>query len=107
MQEVITLSVFVIFSVFYLKEGLTWNHAAGFAMIAGGAAMIGAAAMRNPVATGGTTAFAIVFSFVAANALWYQPGQHPSPFLRTRDAQGKVSLSGGADPRREGEALGD
>ncbi len=24
-----------------------------------------------------------------------------------RDAQGKVSLSGGADPRREGEALGD
>ena len=25
----------------------------------------------------------------------------------TRDAQGKVSLSGGADPRREGEAVGD
>ena len=27
--------------------------------------------------------------------------------VRTRDAQGKVMLSGGADPRREGEALGD
>ena len=27
--------------------------------------------------------------------------------VRTHDAQGKVSLSGGADPRREGEALGD
>jgi len=27
--------------------------------------------------------------------------------VRTRDAQGKVLLSGGADPRREGEALGD
>jgi len=27
--------------------------------------------------------------------------------IRTRDAQGKVSLSGGADPRREGEANGD
>lgn len=27
--------------------------------------------------------------------------------VRTRDAQGKVSLNGGADPRREGEALGD
>jgi gamma-glutamyltranspeptidase / glutathione hydrolase len=27
--------------------------------------------------------------------------------VRTRDAQGKVSLSGGADPRREGQALGD
>ncbi|WP_426109246.1 gamma-glutamyltransferase [Pseudomonas sp. TWR1-1-4] len=27
--------------------------------------------------------------------------------VRTRDAQGKVSLSGGADPRREGVAVGD
>ncbi|MGY3174518.1 gamma-glutamyltranspeptidase/glutathione hydrolase [Pseudomonas sp. TE12234] len=27
--------------------------------------------------------------------------------VRTKDAQGKVSLTGGADPRREGEALGD
>lgn len=27
--------------------------------------------------------------------------------VRTRDAQGKVSLIGGADPRREGEAVGD
>lgn len=55
-------------------------------MMAGGAAMIGQAAMRNPVATGGTTAFAIVFAFVAANALWYQPSSHPHPWLDTRDA---------------------
>ena len=27
--------------------------------------------------------------------------------VRTRDAQGKTALSGGADPRREGEAVGD
>ena len=40
LQEVITLSVFVVFSVFYLKEGITWNHVAGFALIAGGAALI-------------------------------------------------------------------
>ena len=40
MQEVITLSVFAVFSVFYLKEALTWNHLAGFALIAGGAALI-------------------------------------------------------------------
>lgn len=40
MQEVITLVVFVVFSVFYLKEGVTWNHVAGFALIAGGAALI-------------------------------------------------------------------
>ena len=39
-QEVVTLCVFVVFSVFYLKEGITWNHAAGFALIAGGAALI-------------------------------------------------------------------
>ncbi len=40
MQEVITLSVFVIFSVFYLREAITWNHLAGFALIAAGAALI-------------------------------------------------------------------
>lgn len=40
MQEVITLTVFAVFSVFYLKESLTWNHLIGFAMIAGGAAFI-------------------------------------------------------------------
>ena len=40
MQEVITLSVFAVFSDFYLKEALTWNHLAGFALIAAGAALI-------------------------------------------------------------------
>lgn len=40
MQEVITLVVFAAFSIFYLKEALTWNHVAGFALIAGGAALI-------------------------------------------------------------------
>ena len=32
-QEVITLAVFCVFSVFYLKEELKWNHIAGFACI--------------------------------------------------------------------------
>ena len=32
-QEVITLAVFAIFSVYYLKEQLRWNHAAGFGCI--------------------------------------------------------------------------
>jgi uncharacterized protein len=40
MQEVITLSVFVLFSVFYLKEAITLNHVAGFVLIAAGAAII-------------------------------------------------------------------
>ena len=39
-QEVVTLSVFAVFSVLYLKEALTWNHALGFALIAAGAAFI-------------------------------------------------------------------
>jgi uncharacterized protein (DUF486 family) len=34
MQEVITLSVFSVFSVLYLGEKLKWNHAAGFGCIA-------------------------------------------------------------------------
>lgn len=32
-QEVITLSVFSIFSVLYLKESLRWNYLVGFALI--------------------------------------------------------------------------
>jgi uncharacterized protein (DUF486 family) len=39
-QEVITLSVFAVFSVLYLKEPLMWNHLAGFAFIALGAFFI-------------------------------------------------------------------
>ena len=36
-QEVITLGVFAVFSVAYLGEALTWNHAVGFGFIALGA----------------------------------------------------------------------
>ncbi len=32
-QEVITLSIFCAFSVFYLKEELRWNYIVGFLMI--------------------------------------------------------------------------
>ena len=34
MQEIITLSVFVIFSYLYLGERLAWNHWIGFALMA-------------------------------------------------------------------------
>ena len=37
MQEVITLAVFAGFSVLYLGQRVTANHAIGFALIAGGA----------------------------------------------------------------------
>jgi uncharacterized protein (DUF486 family) len=39
-QEVITLTVFAVFSVLYLKEPLTWNHLVGFGFIATGAFFI-------------------------------------------------------------------
>ena len=35
MQEVITLTVFCVFSVTYLKEGLRWNYIVGFLMMVG------------------------------------------------------------------------
>ena len=40
MQEVITLVVFAAFSVWVLKEPLSWKHAVGFTLIASGAAVI-------------------------------------------------------------------
>jgi uncharacterized protein (DUF486 family) len=36
-QEVITLIVFCVFSLIYLKEPIKWNYALGFALIALGA----------------------------------------------------------------------
>jgi uncharacterized protein len=33
-QEIITLCVFAVFSVWYLGEPIRWNHAVGFALIA-------------------------------------------------------------------------
>ena len=36
-QEVITLLVFCIFSVLYLKEDLKWNYGVGFLLISAGA----------------------------------------------------------------------
>ena len=32
-QEVITLVIFTIFSIFYLKEGFRWNYLVGFLLI--------------------------------------------------------------------------
>jgi uncharacterized protein (DUF486 family) len=39
-QEVITLLVFAVFSVLWLKEPLGWNHLVGFGLIAAGAAFV-------------------------------------------------------------------
>ena len=45
MQEVITLVVFAVFSIVYLKEPITWNYAIGFAFIAAGAFFV----FRGPI----------------------------------------------------------
>jgi uncharacterized protein (DUF486 family) len=45
MQEVITLVVFAIFSVSYLREAFNWNYAVGFALIAAGAFFV----FRGPI----------------------------------------------------------
>jgi len=39
-QEAITLVVFSLFSIFYLKEEFKWNYAVGFLMIFGAVVMI-------------------------------------------------------------------
>ena len=36
-QEVVTLTVFAVFSTFYLRDPLTWSQGFGFALIAAGA----------------------------------------------------------------------
>ena len=39
-QEVITLAVFCVFSVLYLREPLKWNYVLGFSMMAGAVLVI-------------------------------------------------------------------
>jgi uncharacterized protein len=39
-QEVITLAVFCVFSIIYLREPLKWNYVLGFMFIAGGALFV-------------------------------------------------------------------
>jgi uncharacterized protein (DUF486 family) len=39
-QEVVTLSVFVVFAVLMFHQKITWQHGIGFALIAAGAAFI-------------------------------------------------------------------
>ncbi|MGO7762103.1 peptidoglycan-binding protein [Rhizobium ruizarguesonis] len=57
-----------------------------------GASVLGGVISRNPSVAGGTITFVVIFSFVAANALWYQPGLHPNPIFRTRDPQSPTVL---------------
>ncbi len=54
----------------------------------------GRVAARHPRLVFGVSGFAVVFGFVAANALWYQPYTHPAPFLATRDPDDPNGIAG-------------
>lgn len=64
----------------------------GFVSRAAGA--IGQGLARHPREAFGTSLFTVLFSIIAANALWYQRGEHPSPFLSTRDPGHPAALAG-------------
>ena len=63
-----------------------------------GVSACGALIARHPGVTGGCAAFAVIFSFISANALWYQPGSHPSPIFRTRDEDHPNAFAGYRPP---------
>ncbi|NLR95432.1 peptidoglycan-binding protein [Rhizobium sp. P38BS-XIX] len=68
----------------------------GFGLRGAGAfaGLLGGAVGRHPAIAGGIALFLGVFGFVTANALWYQPGAHPSPLLRTRDPGAPYQIPG-------------
>ena len=54
---------------------------------------------KYPSIVGGVTAFVIIFSFIASNALYYQNGAHPAPILNMRGPQ--MIVSGSTRPNRD------
>lgn len=59
-----------------------------------GASAVGAFVARHPSWVGGPLVFGIVLSFVSANALWYQPGPHPEPLMKTRQPADPYAVPG-------------
>lgn len=47
--------------------------------------LVGRLIARHPSLAGGTAAFLVIFGFVSANAIWYQPGAIAHPLFATRD----------------------
>lgn len=74
------------------RKGQPSRPAAALAAVASGA---GDAIIRHPLSAAGTTAFAVIFLFVFANAAWYQPKPHPAPFLVLRPAPAGTAEAGG------------
>ncbi|MBB4121573.1 peptidoglycan-binding domain-containing protein [Martelella radicis] len=59
-----------------------------------GMSAVGGMIARHPSWLGGPLAFAVVLSFVSANALWYQPGPHPEPLMKTRQSSDPYAVPG-------------
>lgn len=57
-----------------------------FGWLAAFAALI----QKNPALAGGTTALSVAMIIITANAVWYQPGKHPSPMFSTRTASQNI-----------------
>ncbi|SIR16432.1 Peptidoglycan-binding (PGRP) domain of peptidoglycan hydrolases-containing protein [Rhizobium sp. RU20A] len=64
----------------------------------GAARRVGRAVFDHPLPVAGTASFLVAFSFVAANAVWYQPHAHPAPFFTTRGPQEVETAD--VEPRR-------
>ena len=62
---------------------------------------------RYPTLVLGGAAFAVAMSFISANALWYQHGNHPAPIFRTRDAHDQTAFAGGAVTKAAEQGLAD
>jgi len=60
--------------------------------------LLGSVISAHPSLAGGSVAFAVIFGFVATNALWHQPGQHPAPILKTRDVASSAPPLASAKP---------
>lgn len=60
---------------------------------------VGAFLSRHRFAVGGLTAFVVAFSYVTANAVWYQPHAHGGAFFPTRPLPGQWQS---AEPAAQG-----
>ncbi|WP_162651837.1 peptidoglycan-binding protein [Lentilitoribacter sp. Alg239-R112] len=61
---------------------------------------VGQLVVKHPSIVGGGTAFIIIFSFIASNALHYQKTEHPAPILNMRGPQHLISGSTRPIPSR-------
>ncbi len=78
LQEVITLSVFCVFAVYYLKEPLRWNVVVGFLFIGLGASFVFNPWMAAPPSTAeGTTPASASETHTRNDPAAEQPGPGP------------------------------